>query len=891
MDKYEYKQRAQEIKSLIESKEYSEAMLIADTIDWSRVKSVVMLTTVSDLYKINKQYEKSRDVLLLAYERYPEGRTIVYSLCELSLKLDDFLQAVEYYKEFVRIAPEDTGRYILRYKIYEAQNVSLEERIRVLEEFKSHERREKWCYELAFLYHKAGSISKCVEECDEIVLWFGNGKYVTKALELKMLHETLTPAQEDKYRNRDRIRQVMQHHEDDFAGVAQRVQDTSDEVGGDTKTIPYQDVNIQVKTYDATNKFNTIDIQQEIAKSMKDILADENAGAKPETGFLPQEDDNQPTFDTIERQVISEFMESEKLPEVKPDSDMQEIRFPAGEQEHEDEEEPRHSAIVSNEEDVMEEANKAIQEAIDQSRCQQDEVPKQLADKLSQEYDGQITMVIPDNDIVEKQITGQLNFDDILAEWEKVKQDLEAKRAEKLSQRLKKEAYCVISEFDALNSHTTLQEMEAVADAEIAREAERRRQEGLGEEEITAEEPEEIHGGIVTNVEFEQAEPLENVGEAEKETLDGGAEPAEKQIRMEDADVEVPDMEESDSEESDMEESDIGEELPPVEEIAEIEDDEPSGDAAEEESEAVEEDMEESEPACEDTEEPETVEEDMEESEPACEDEEEPETDEEDASEEGENSGHSFATRELTEDEQILFGEAINTPKMKKQLASAIDKITLASYTGNVIITGNPGTGTLSIAKKLIKSVQQSDSNFSGKVAKVSGESLNRNGVAPMFDRVRNGAVIVEGAGSLTADSLKQMVRYLDAEGVGLIVVLEDTKKAIRRLIVTNNRLNDLFNIVINVDTMDDRALVNYAKKYAYKQEYSVDHVGELELAARIANLQTASHRATLAEVREIVDRAIDHANRKNLRHFFDVIAGKRYDEEDMIILSERDFR
>ena len=154
MDKYEYKQRAQEIKSLIESKEYSEAMLIADTIDWSRVKSVVMLTTVSDLYKINKQYEKSRDVLLLAYERYPEGRTIVYSLCELSLKLDDFLQAVEYYKEFVRIAPEDTGRYILRYKIYEAQNVSLEERIRVLEEFKSHERREKWCYELAFLYQQ-----------------------------------------------------------------------------------------------------------------------------------------------------------------------------------------------------------------------------------------------------------------------------------------------------------------------------------------------------------------------------------------------------------------------------------------------------------------------------------------------------------------------------------------------------------------------------------------------------------------------------------------------------------------------------------------------------------------------------------------------------------------
>ena len=221
MDKFEYKVRAEEIKSLIAQGEYVEAVKIADTIDWRRVKSIMMLCTISDLYKINRRFEESKELLLMAYERHPGGRTIVYSLCELSIKMEEYVQAIEYYKEFVQIAPRDSGRYILQYKLYEAQDVSLEERIAVLEELKKRDYREKWAYELAYLYHRIGLSTKCVEECDELVLWFGEGKYVIKAMELKMLHQPLTPEQEKRYEMQMRgisIYERYEEEEDDESG-------------------------------------------------------------------------------------------------------------------------------------------------------------------------------------------------------------------------------------------------------------------------------------------------------------------------------------------------------------------------------------------------------------------------------------------------------------------------------------------------------------------------------------------------------------------------------------------------------------------------------------------------------------------------------------------------
>ena len=227
MDKYEYKVRADEIKSLIAEGEYAEAVKIADAIDWRRVKSVMMLCTISDLYKINRRYEDSRDILLLAYERHTGGRLIVYSLCELSIKLGEYVQALEYYKEFVQLAPKDSGRYILQYKLYEAQEVSLEERIEVLEELKKRDYREKWAYELAYLYHRVGLTSKCVEECDEMFLWFGEGRYVLKGLELKMLHTPLSEEQQVKY---EQMKETGGFIESDYAVDQQKMQEKAVEV-------------------------------------------------------------------------------------------------------------------------------------------------------------------------------------------------------------------------------------------------------------------------------------------------------------------------------------------------------------------------------------------------------------------------------------------------------------------------------------------------------------------------------------------------------------------------------------------------------------------------------------------------------------------------------------
>ena len=310
MDKYEYKIKSEEIKELIAQREYARAAEIADTIDWRRVKSVMMLCTISDLYKINRRYEDSRDLLLLAYDRHPGGRNIVYALCELSIKNGEIPQAVEYCKEFVNIAPRDAGRY----KIYEAQGVSLEERIEVLEELKKHDYREKWAYELAYLYHRVGLASKCVDECDEMIVWFGDGKYVIKAMELKMIHQPLTAEQQYKYDRRFApvVEEVpVEETATEDATVIEEIPQANlesvgnaEEVSGSTaiwsgeevavameplgidteatKRFPVEEINIQVKTMDPSNEYNTINLQAELAAGLKELLENEKANANKE---------------------------------------------------------------------------------------------------------------------------------------------------------------------------------------------------------------------------------------------------------------------------------------------------------------------------------------------------------------------------------------------------------------------------------------------------------------------------------------------------------------------------------------------------------------------------------------------------------------------------------
>ena len=956
MDKSEYKLRAEEIKDLISRGEYAQAAEIADTIDWRRVKSVMMLCTISDLYKINRRYEDARDMLLLAYERRPGGRTICYSLCELSIKMEEYVQAIEYYKEFVQVAPKDPGRYILQYKLYEAQDVSLEERIVVLEELKKRDYREKWAYELAYLYHRVGLAARCVEECDELILWFGEGKYVIKAMELKMLHQPLTPEQQEKYDHRfdapgshipsqnsvqDNEYSGNESYEQGYAkdgsydqeqgyaqdgsydqgqgyaqdgsydqsqGYAQDgsydqdqsyaqdssydqnqsyVQDSGyDQVTGDTQiydpvqpaqqetpTQPVQDdFDIHVKTMDV-GQYNTINLQAELAAGLREVLGEE-----------PKGDTAKATSDSITRSIVAPMM----------DSDTESLDYPEIAEVSEDDLEPETEQIEGSEvffgetgeigdlsqvpeveteeilpeepaslkkQDVVPELSKA---EVEPEATTPVEPPKELANVLAQESDGQISLVMPEAESIEKQITGQINIEDILAEWERKKKENLEKREEEVRQHVLQQTGAMFTEFE-----------QAVRD-------------GLLEK---LEKEKAVDADTVTDT--DEVEELEEIADVNDETEKAPVEVSEEELEPEPADTDIVDTEEVEEleeepavaeyeEESVTEEPDAVVDMEvtqePVAEIPEV----PEETTAEIE-EASEETTAETEEASE-----ESVAEAEAEPEEAVEEvhgDEQPQTPEPPAVERD-----KAKVRALTREERELYAPFIQSKSAREQLVKAIDNISLAAYTGNVIITGEEGMDTLSLAKNMIREIQATDSNFSGKVAKISGHALNKKDAAETLNRLQNGALIICKASEMNSKTVDTMYKALQQENQGIVIILEDTRKEIDRFLEKYEKLQESFTSRMDVEALSNDTLVAFGRQYAREREYSIDELGVLALHTRIEDMQTIDHVVTVVDVKEIVDEAIAHANKKTLKHFFDVLFAKRYDDEDMIILTEKDF-
>mgnify|MGYP000262783383 CR=1 FL=1 len=932
MDKSEYKLRAEEIKDLISRGEYAQAAEIADTIDWRRVKSVMMLCTISDLYKINRRYEDARDMLLLAYERRPGGRTICYSLCELSIKMEEYVQAIEYYKEFVQVAPKDPGRYILQYKLYEAQDVSLEERIAVLEELKKRDYREKWAYELAYLYHRVGLAARCVEECDELILWFGEGKYVIKAMELKMLHQPLTPEQQEKYDHRfdapgshipsqnsvqDNEYSGNESYEQSYAkdgsydqeqGYAQDgsydqdqsyaqdssydqnqsyVQDSGyDQVTGDTQiydpvqpaqqetpTQPVQDdYDIHVKTMDV-GQYNTINLQAELAAGLREVLGEE-----------PKGDTAKATSDSITRSIVAPMM----------DSDTESLDYPEIAEVSEDDLEPETEQIEGSEvffgetgeigdlsqvpeveteeilpeepaslkkQDVVPELSKA---EVEPEATTPVEPPKELANVLAQESDGQISLVMPEAESIEKQITGQINIEDILAEWERKKKENLEKREEEVRQHVLQQTGAMFTEFE-----------QAVRD-------------GLLEK---LEKEKAVDADTVTDT--DEVEELEEIADVNDETEKAPAEVSEEEPEPEPADTDIVDTEEVEEleeepavaeyeEESATEEPDAvvdmevtqepAAEIPEVPEETTAEIEEASEETTAETEEASEESVAEAE------EEPEEAVEEVHEDE-------QPQTPEPPAVERD-----KAKVRALTREERELYAPFIQSKSAREQLVKAIDNISLAAYTGNVIITGEEGMDTLSLAKNMIREIQATDSNFSGKVAKISGRALNKKDAAETLNRLQNGALIICKASEMNNKTVDTMYKALQQENQGIVIILEDTRKEIDRFLEKYEKLQESFTSRMDVEALSNDTLVAFGRQYAREREYSIDELGVLALHTRIEDMQTIDHVVTVVDVKEIVDEAIAHANKKTLKHFFDVLFAKRYDDEDMIILTEKDF-
>ena len=971
MDKSEYKLRAEEIKDLISRGEYAQAAEIADTIDWRRVKSVMMLCTISDLYKINRRYEDARDMLLLAYERRPGGRTICYSLCELSIKMEEYVQAIEYYKEFVQVAPKDPGRYILQYKLYEAQDVSLEERIAVLEELKKRDYREKWAYELAYLYHRVGLAARCVEECDELILWFGEGKYVIKAMELKMLHQPLTPEQQEKYDHRfdaPGTQQYSQNYAQD-PGYGQNetydpnqgyVQDGSydpnqgyaqggsydpnqgyaqdgsydpnqgyaqdgsydpnqgyaqdgsydsnpdnvqegayDQVIDDTRVYepvqPQQapaqpaedDFDIHVKTMDV-GQYNTINLQEELAAGLREVLSEDHAKETSDSItrsiVAPMIDPGDSDTESLDYPEIADVSEDDLEPETEQMESSEVFFGETGEigdlsqvPQVETEEILPEEPVVARRTDVVPELSEVqktpeVQEIVKEPETQKVpeapvEPPKELADVLAQESDGQISLVMPEAESIEKQITGQMNIEDILAEWERKKKENLEKREEEVRQHVLQQTGAMFTEFEQAVRDGLLEKLEKEKAADTA--------DTVAEDTTDTDEVEELEE--ITE-EPATEEPVEELTEA------APAEEAEQEP--------VEELPEEDTVEELAEEPAYEPEAEEFEEPAE-----PEAEIYEQE-EIVDEEQAEPEGAMDDepVEEPtaevvESVDEETASEEIELTAEETPEAGE--APEQPERPAverDKAKVRALTREERELYAPFIQSRSAREQLVKAIDNISLAAYTGNVIITGEEGMDTLSLAKNMVREIQATDSNFSGKVAKISGHALNKKDTADTLSKLKNGALIICKASEMNDATANVLHKALQQESQGIVIILEDTKRDIDKFLEKHEKLRECFTARMDVEALSNNTLVAFGKQYAREMEYSIDELGELALHTRIEDMQTIDHVVTVVDVKQIVDEAIAHANKKTLKHFFDVLFAKRYDDEDMIILTEKDF-
>ena len=894
MDKQEYKLRAEEIKSLIAKRDFFNAVKIADEIDWTRVRSVAMLCTVSDLYKANRRYKESKELLLMAYERHPNGRMILYSLCELCIKMGEVVQAIEYYKEFVQLAPMDNGKYILQYKLYVAQEVSLEERIAVLEELKKRDYREKWGYELAYLYHRIGLATKCVEECDELILWFSDGRYVKKAMELKMLHQPLTAAQEASYNS--------------FIGKNAEL----------PKPEPAVDKPIEEQIKEPSvnvSEYNTINLQKALAESMKELLSP--VVSDPVSDVIPKVKEEEESIGEVTSQImapmfqdtsdmkevyfedktdemvpppaqmeeiiikdeaVEEIIEEEipevvkEVPEQKPVVEIpivEETVEPVTEVEEEPvvavmakvkSEEPVAKVQPVSEEktvtpqpsveakqigvslsgipyEVPNDATKEIpsireimgrplvaptEVVVKKTEYTEDGIPTNMVELLSEGYDGQISLVVEEETKVEKQITGQMNIEDVLDEWEKTKKEYEEKTKAERTKRVLEQTGAMFTDFEEKVRDGILEQLQ--------------KEQELEEAKTTEEKIAQVKETIA------QEEKQETVEVTKTEETAGAVEETETVEKV----VEAVEEKEERRTYTNLEDTAALEKLI----------------------------LEEEEEAAQEKEEAKTVAED--------------EVNARETLLKIQQAQEEI--RELNEEEKALFAPFIQTKGAKRRFMKALDLISLAAYTGNVIVTGEADSDTLKLAKNIMKDIQMTDPNFSGVIAKVSGVSLNSKSVENTIAKLNNGGLIIEKASGMNSQAVMKLLKALNQEQTGIVVILEDTKKAIKRMLAAYPSMSTFFNARIEVEELNNDALAAYGRQYAAHLEYSIDELGMLALQTQIEDRQTSDHIVTVAEVRELVDEAIANVNRKNIGHFFDIIMKKRYDEEDMIILREKDF-
>lgn len=845
MDKYEYSLKLDQMKSLYAEEKYEDAADIADTINWNKVKNVNALVKAGEIYEKTQRYEDSRDILLMAYDRSPIGRMIIYRLAEVAVKMQDFQAAEDYYQEFVEIAPHDSLKYVLRYDIKKAQGVPFSELIPILEELKDQEYTEEWAYELAYLYHKAGMSEKCIDACDELILWFGDGPYVERALELKMLYQPLTKVQEEKYRT---FRQARESK----AGITHidiEEMQRAGEYAHDPVTIPQVKVNAE--------RFNTINLQKEIAKGMQQII------------------------EATEKETVSDTMDNiNKMVEEIPY-----LKLPQGE------------AVPKNTDTHIE-----TDEEIDGS------LKINFQEMLGEDSDGQMSLMMDDKTMVERQITGQITIEEVLEEWEKTKRAAEAALEDAKQRKLESAKARALQEAGSIMDRLT--DVIPKLDAGVTPKELLEEEYLQGTSQETGDGAPAVSQAMVPELEPAQELPQEEPEDEELKEEEPVEEPAEEELWPEGVSLEEM-VQAHQSEIAAGEEFDLEQE--------------PEKEAAEEESQAL---IEETEAAMEEAEEmvePETKE--LEEvpiadlpEKPTLEQEKEEEfafikkkpqfersswkgktvripqipVPEDLGSDEADGKTKPIVA--LTDEQKAIFSYFMPVKGMESQLCKALTGVAghlqsdETARTGNLIIQGGQGCGKTTLATSIIKVLQQETGCPNGKIGKIHAEALNQRDVGKVLEKVAGGCLIIEQAGELDRQTIVKLSLLLEQDSSGLFVILEDTSKGIKKLFAQDENFAKKFTESISVPIFTNDELVTFARSYSRELGYKIDDMAVLALYNRISNIQRLDQATTLTEVKEIVDEAIEREAHGGLKKAISILTASRYTEDDRIVLREKDF-
>ena len=1039
MDKYEYRVKTEQMLDHLEKKEYQQAKEIADGIDWRRVKNASMLNTVSEIYEYNGEFKKGRDILFLAFDRAPGSRKIVYRLGTLALKIKDIREATDCYEEFVKLAPKDPNQYILKYKILRTQGASLTDQITALEEFKKAEYIEKWAYELAKLYDEAGMTAECLEECDDLILWFSEGKYVYLAMELKMKYKPLTPLQQEKYDSRPGAVKKKPEPEKQPESTLEEVDDENEYNEGTEETVDVQEEPVREPVTERVDESEVQEIPPQEVPMQETVVQEE----------IPQEVPMQETV--VQEEIPQEEIVEEAAEEVV-------------------EEEP----VYTETEEAAEEHGSTIKQVVTGAT---------LEEALAQGMAVANGITIEEEAMKEREdeilANGQMMIDDILQKWEEKQKDHEAaieKQKAKDEERLQKEREQArirqeeerreverkAAEAEARRKAEEEEAARKAAEEEARRKAEEEAARKAAEEEAARKAAEEearrkaeeeaarkaaeeearrkaeeeaarkaaeeearrkAEEEEARKAAEEEAEPIsktqripddivrlmeemeneESEEELYEEDFEDGSETEEDFIEgieeelsgidmsgssfeeadfddedFEEADFEEEDFEDEDFEEADFEEEDFEdedfededfEEADFEEEDFEDEDfeeadfeDEDFEEEDEEEADFEEEDFEEADFEEEDFEDEDFEDEDFEEADfeeedfdadfADVEDEEEDfdddfadvddeETDfddedleiedDEEADEELEieepseeeiqarikksKGGVPFdtgfvvtgrydlsATSEiglkagLTEEQKKLFSYFVPVRGMSEQIVEVLDNDRRAqregtSKTGNLLVIGRKGSGKTVLAVDIVKAIQKQRSLKQGKVAIVTGESLNKKELTNIIQKLRGGAIIIEHAGKLNARTVKELNYLMEKKTGELLFVLEDQRKPLERLMTANPEFKKKFSSKLELPVFINDELVTFGQTYAKENGYKLDEMGILALYSRIDVMQREDHAVSVAEVKEIMDEAISHSQKANVKHLARRVFGKGTDDSDRIILKEEDFR